>query len=66
MEHQTLGQRFVCPIVQATQRIILWIDGFLDTTYENSCTTVEEEKCEIQYMTKYEEQCTTVDEQVWK
>ena len=32
MELQTLGRRFVCPIVQATQRNILEIDGFyLDT-----------------------------------
>ena len=28
MEHQTLGRRFICTIVPATQRNILEIDGF--------------------------------------
>ena len=28
-KHQTLGQRFICTIVPATQRIILEIDGYL-------------------------------------
>ena len=29
LEHQTLGRRFICPIVQATQCNILQIDGFI-------------------------------------
>ena len=28
------------------------------------CNTVQEQKCETQYMEKYEEQCSTVNEQV--
>ena len=35
-----------------------------ETTYENECTTVQEQKCEIQYMTQYEQQCTTQNENV--
>ena len=35
-----------------------------ETVYEQDCTTVVEQKCEVQYMTKYEQQCTTVNEQV--
>ena len=35
-----------------------------ETVFENECTTIEEEKCEIQYMTQYEEECSTIDEQV--
>ena len=33
LEHQTLGRRFICPIVQATQCNILQIDGFLFTNH---------------------------------
>ena len=35
-----------------------------ETVFENECTTIEEEKCEIQYMTQYEEECSTINEQV--
>ena len=36
LEHQILGRRFLCPIVQATQRNILQIDGFLVLTKSES------------------------------
>ena len=29
LEHQTLGRQLICPIVPATKRIVLEIDGFL-------------------------------------
>ena len=31
MQHQTLGPWFICPIIPATQRNILEIDGFQDS-----------------------------------
>ena len=36
----------------------------METTYENECTTIQEQKCEIQYMTQYEQQCSTQNENV--
>ena len=37
LEHQTLGRRFICPIIPATQRIILEIDGFLFRSCTKMC-----------------------------
>ena len=36
LEHQTLGWRFICPIVPATQRIKLEIDGFQKDSWRSA------------------------------
>ena len=40
------------------------VSGSLDCSPENECATVQEQKCEIQYMTQYEQQCATQNENV--
>jgi hypothetical protein len=42
LEHQTLGQQFIYPIVQATQRIILEIDRFHMITQEQDVVSLKD------------------------
>ena len=42
LAHQTLGRLFICPIVQATKRIILEIDGLHMITQEQDVVSLKD------------------------
>ena len=49
LEHLTIGRRFVCPIVQATQRNIMQIDGFLMSLMDVSIAYFCYDWCKMRY-----------------